>query len=415
MNFFLTVLIHSADLDNDEFIEFCKTFNIKFVTFNDVTNIPSTSFNSIYISTNFTNQLTQEEFFKFINTHKNLLFFKQIHIDASSELNTIEVPNNINYVEFMKIIYEAKLKLGSLEYNFVLQKNFRFRSLVGSSPAIQKLRRDIDLTKKNAKLILLLGEKGTNFEGIGRNIHYRLYKDSKKYLYLNTEEHLDYELKKEKYGIIQVEYDFYLKRQEIFEQYSQHNYVINSKNDDCYLNLKLDQIIKIPALMDRKEDIQLLMDEYFERFSHIYNKKYFYDAELLNFMKSYHWPGNEYEFTEFLSHLLSNVKDDKLNLTCLPVEYLADWIYFSLNNSNKTPFDVSKLFSKKNKGLRESIEEYEISYIKQALVESNGVVSNAAKLLGLRRTTLIEKMRKYQIKVLKNKYNNSFVSFKTNL
>ena len=50
MNFFLTVLIHSADLDNDEFIEFCKTFNIKFVTFNDVTNIPSTNFNSIYIS-----------------------------------------------------------------------------------------------------------------------------------------------------------------------------------------------------------------------------------------------------------------------------------------------------------------------------------------------------------------------------
>ena len=45
--------------------------------------------------------------------------------------------------------------------------------------------------------------------------------------------------------------------------------------------------------MNRKEDIHILMDEYFERYLHIYNKKYFYDTELLNFMTSYHWPGNE--------------------------------------------------------------------------------------------------------------------------
>ena len=41
------------------------------------------------------------------------------------------------------------------------------------------------------------------------------------------------------------------------------------------------------------------------------------------------------EFTEFLPHLASNVKDEQLNLSCLPIEYLADWLYFSLNNSNK--------------------------------------------------------------------------------
>ena len=100
MNFFLTILIHSADLDNDEFVGFCKNFNIKFVTMNDVTNLSNANFNSIYISANFTRNLPQNELSNFINTYKNLLFFKRIHMDTSLELNVIELPMNINYIKF---------------------------------------------------------------------------------------------------------------------------------------------------------------------------------------------------------------------------------------------------------------------------------------------------------------------------
>ena len=114
-------------------------------------NKPYLDLTITYISANFTRNLPQNELSNFINTYKNLLFFKRIHIDTSLELNVIELPMYINYIKFMKIIYEAKLKLGSLEHNFELQKHFRFRSLVGSSPSIQKLRRDIDLTKKKCK------------------------------------------------------------------------------------------------------------------------------------------------------------------------------------------------------------------------------------------------------------------------
>ena len=41
------------------------------------------------------------------------------------------------------------------------------------------------------------------------------------------------------------------------------------------------------------------------------------------------------------------------------------------------------------------ITDIEISMIKQALEQTNGVVAKAAETLGLRRTTLIEKMKKY--------------------
>jgi sigma-54 specific flagellar transcriptional regulator A len=37
----------------------------------------------------------------------------------------------------------------------------------------------------------------------------------------------------------------------------------------------------------------------------------------------------------------------------------------------------------------------EVSLIRQALDEADGVVAHAAKLLNMRRTTLVEKLRKY--------------------
>ena len=79
MNFFLTILIHSADLDNDEFVGFCKNFNIKFVTMNDVTNLSNANFNSIYISANFTRNLSQNELSNFINTYKNRTEIKKVN------------------------------------------------------------------------------------------------------------------------------------------------------------------------------------------------------------------------------------------------------------------------------------------------------------------------------------------------
>ena len=45
--------------------------------------------------------------------------------------------------------------------------------------------------------------------------------------------------------------------------------------------------------------------------------------------------------------------------------------------------------------LKDMITDIEISMIKQALEQTNGVVAKAAETLGLRRTTLIEKMKKY--------------------
>ena len=47
--------------------------------------------------------------------------------------------------------------------------------------------------------------------------------------------------------------------------------------------------------------------------------------------------------------------------------------------------------------LKDMVSNIEISMIRQALQQSNGVVAKASEVLGLRRTTLVEKMKKYGI------------------
>ena len=44
---------------------------------------------------------------------------------------------------------------------------------------------------------------------------------------------------------------------------------------------------------------------------------------------------------------------------------------------------------------KDYLQQIELSLIKQALVQSGGVVARAARLLNTRRTTLVEKLRKY--------------------
>jgi len=60
-----------------------------------------------------------------------------------------------------------------------------------------------------------------------------------------------------------------------------------------------------------------------------------------------------------------------------------------------TSDDLDPRLPRKGLNLKEHLSYLEISYIKQALTDSGGVVAHAAKRLGMRRTTLVEKLRKY--------------------
>ena len=60
-----------------------------------------------------------------------------------------------------------------------------------------------------------------------------------------------------------------------------------------------------------------------------------------------------------------------------------------------TSEDLDPRLPRNGMNLKEHLSCLEVSYIKQALADSGGVVAHAAKRLGMRRTTLVEKLRKY--------------------
>jgi sigma-54 specific flagellar transcriptional regulator A len=67
----------------------------------------------------------------------------------------------------------------------------------------------------------------------------------------------------------------------------------------------------------------------------------------------------------------------------------------ALIGSPVTSEDLDPRLPRDGLNLKEHLGYLEISYIKQALMDSGGVVAHAAKRLGMRRTTLVEKLRKY--------------------
>ena len=60
-----------------------------------------------------------------------------------------------------------------------------------------------------------------------------------------------------------------------------------------------------------------------------------------------------------------------------------------------TSEDLDPRLPRDGMNLKEHLSTLEVSYIRQALADTGGVVAHAAKRLGMRRTTLVEKLRKY--------------------
>jgi sigma-54 specific flagellar transcriptional regulator A len=74
---------------------------------------------------------------------------------------------------------------------------------------------------------------------------------------------------------------------------------------------------------------------------------------------------------------------------------VSEQLMDALVGSPVTSDDLDPRLPRDGLNLKEHLGYMEISYIKQALTDSGGVVAHAAKRLGMRRTTLVEKLRKY--------------------
>jgi DNA-binding NtrC family response regulator len=146
--------------------------------------------------------------------------------------------------------------------------------------------------------------------------------------------------------------------------------------------------IRVPPLRERREDIELLVNYFLDRFTSRMDKKGLkVDAEAMEYFLDYPWPGNVRELENCIERMVTLARGDRLDVDSLPAE-------IRLSPDSISFADLEKL-SKGEVSYNQIMEEVEKRLVNWALDEAGGNKSRAADMLGLKRTTFYDKMAKY--------------------
>jgi len=143
--------------------------------------------------------------------------------------------------------------------------------------------------------------------------------------------------------------------------------------------------VEIPPLRQRRDDIEILLQYFINRFNIIFNKNVdCLDPKAKNLLYQYDWAGNVREFRNCIESAFNIVEGNTICIQHLPSHILSSMkINLSHININKT--------------LPELVEEYEKEIIEKILAKNRFNVNRAAGELGIPRQTLYYKLSKYDL------------------
>ncbi|MGM0602012.1 MAG: sigma-54 dependent transcriptional regulator PrdR [Bacillota bacterium] len=157
--------------------------------------------------------------------------------------------------------------------------------------------------------------------------------------------------------------------------------------EDLYYRINVIKL-NLPPLRERKEDIILLFQHFLEKIAVENDRKVpKVESKVMDIMMNYDWPGNARELKNAAEHILALDQEGIITVELVP-HYIRDKVL--------SREDIDSIYTEKV-GLKNAVEEYESSLIKQALNISDGNIRRAAELLKIPRTTLHSKINKYNI------------------
>lgn len=149
-------------------------------------------------------------------------------------------------------------------------------------------------------------------------------------------------------------------------------------------------IVELPPLRERNNDILLLMSHFFTNYANRYSFSDQLDLrELKSDLLEYHWPGNVRELKNFCKHIILNEKEIT-NRNVL--KHLRTKMQ---NRPEYSAKGMDRYLSIRN--IKDSTAAFERDYILYYLQENNWHVSKTAKEMGIERTTLYKKMKALDI------------------
>lgn len=360
------------------------------------------------------------------------------------------------YAQILEILHRSQIAKEAVRFiDAQTQKTPLFRSLVGNSDSIKKVRKLIEQVADTEATVLILGESGTGKEVVARNIHTLSSRAAKPFVPLNCgaipAELLESELFGHEKGaftgaitsrqgrfelanggtlfldeIGDMPLAMQVKLLRVLQERSFERVGSNKTIDanvrivaathrnledairegkfreDLYYRLNVFPI-EMPPLRERSDDVGLLLNELIARLEGDDRPIIKLMADAIDALSAYHWPGNVRELANLVERLSILHPNEVISKQDLPERFQCHFqaSYVEDNNDISEHEALLRIISQENSNLSDGIDlkehlvRTELALISQALDESDWVVAHAASYLNMRRTTLVEKMRKY--------------------
>jgi two-component system nitrogen regulation response regulator NtrX len=346
-------------------------------------------------------------------------------------------------LEKVLLSIQNAMKVGQLvaENQALKAKINRDYEMIGESPAIAKLKKQIDIAAPSSGWALITGENGTGKELVARAIHLQSTRSTRPFVEVNCaaipEELIESELfghekgsftgataaRKGKFdqastGTLFLDEigDMSLKTQaKILRILQEHKFervggnktievdvrVIAATNKDLEEEIKEGHFredlyfrlnvlpFTVPPLRERKEDIPLLTKHFLQYFCSKESREIkSIEKAALETLISYNWPGNVRELKNLIERLVIMTPEPIIRLEDLPHAITRGLQLKAPDQGGLGPMPDS---------YREAKEIFEKHFLLDKLKKNNWNISRTAEEIGLERSNLHRKIKSYGI------------------
>jgi len=326
-------------------------------------------------------------------------------------------------------------------------QEFAFEQIVGQSPAMQKmLSLAAKVAESEVSSVLLQGESGTGKDLVAKAIHYGSRRADSPFVAINCAALPATLIESELFGYEKGAFtDAKARKEGLFEQAEGGTILLDeigelelalqakllrvleegafrrvgglkdipldvrviaaSNRDlkteseagrfrlDLYYRLSIIQI-DIPPLRERGDDVLLLSQHYIDMIGsrlRLRKKITSLSPEVEVLFRNYNWPGNVRELRNVIERALILEDDDVISTEYLPGGLTGQFARRDGTGTGQSE-DVTEQFSLPPEGI--SLDEAEMSFVRQAIERSGGNQTRAAELLGISRDQLRYRLKK---------------------
>lgn len=309
--------------------------------------------------------------------------------------------------------------------------------MIGDSPAMTRLKDQIEQVAPTDARVLISGESGSGKELVAKRLHERSRRAAAPFLKLNCAAIPDDLIEAELFGAVKGAYtgadrdreglfasadggtllldeigDMSLRAQAKVLRVLQEGEVerlgstqtqkvdvrvlaathqdlesrVRSREfrEDLFFRLNVVPL-HVPALRERQEDVPRLVEHFLEVYGQRHDRPHLQlDEAAASLLRAHAWPGNIRELANVVERLVILSRSGRVTRDDLPTD---------IRGAHATPADLAAPNPYANLPLREAKQRLETDLISAALQAHEGNVTRAAKALGLERTHLHKRIR----------------------